>query len=176
MNRILLISGKAGSGKDTIGNHIVNTYKYTRLAFADELKNFVSNKYNVNYNLMFSQEGKKRCIVVNNKEMTIRDLLIHEGMVQRKKSPTFWVDLVIQKIILYDIKNVVITDFRFPNEFEKLVEKFSNINTIRIIRDNIDEINSISENSLDEFKFDNYIYNNSSINELYNRFDNKYII
>lgn len=39
--RIIGITGKKFSGKDTLGSYFVNKYGYTQLAYADTLKNAV---------------------------------------------------------------------------------------------------------------------------------------
>ena len=50
MKRIIAICGTKRSGKDVLANHIVNKYGYTKLSFAEPLKELVS-KVSKNLNL-----------------------------------------------------------------------------------------------------------------------------
>lgn len=169
---IILIAGKAGSGKDTISDYLVEKYNFVKFAFADALKKHVSKKYKINKKLMYTQKGKKT--VVNEDGLTVRDVLITEAMNVRGTDPDFWVDIVIENIE-NTIKNkdnvkIVISDFRFPNEYYKLYLKYSNIYTVEIIRPDISCINSINnipETSLNTFQFDHIINNNSTLEDLY---------
>lgn len=163
MRRILLISGKAGAGKDTVGDLIVNNFKWQKLSFASTLKDEVSHIYQINRNLLDTQEGKRQ----NNRyDMTNRDLLISYGMAMRQKDPEYWVKKLMEKMQIVR-GNVVITDFRFPNEFYKLKEVFgSNLKTMRVSRANIPQIDSITERLLDNFYFDYYIDNNTTTVDL----------
>lgn len=68
--------------------------------------------------------------------------------------------------------NWIITDMRFPNEMEAIVEREGI--TIRVVRDNrtrtlLDVNNHPSEISLDDSKFDYEIINDGSIEDLIER-------
>ena len=47
MKKIILLSGWKGSGKDTVANLLVSNYGFKRIAFADSLKDMVSELYNI---------------------------------------------------------------------------------------------------------------------------------
>jgi len=69
----------------------------------------------------------------------------------------------------HDLPNWIITDMRFPNEMEAVVERKGI--TIRVVRDNgtralSDMNNHPSEISLDDSKFDYEINNDGSIDDL----------
>lgn len=168
---ILLISGKANSGKDTVANYLVNNFSFIKFAFADELKFFVSKKYNIDKSLLFSQQGKKKLVTDT---LTVRDVLIKEAMSKKLQDNNYWVNIIIEKISKLDNKkNIVISDFRFPNEFSELSKLYSNVITINVIRDKGSEnINDISETSLQDFSFDYKLNNNSTLENLYKNTDN----
>jgi len=46
MKKIIAICGAKRSGKDILANHIVNKYGYTRLSFAEPLKELVKLIFN----------------------------------------------------------------------------------------------------------------------------------
>lgn len=170
---ILLLAGKANSGKDTGANHLVSKYSFTRFAFADALKDFVAEKYKIDKNMLYSQEGKKTMYLNTGK--TMRDLLIEEGLAHRKIDPDYWIKIVCNKIMLTN-GNCVISDFRFPNEYSTLVETLEdtcNVKTVCILRENgAESIDDISETSLLDFKFDKVWFNDRTIYDLHKSIDN----
>lgn len=171
---IILLAGKAGSGKDTVANHLVKNYSFKRFAFADTLKEYTSKKYNVPLHILFTQEGKKQEIMVNNKMVTLRDLLIKDGAEKREENNNYWVDLVIEKIKSESLtQDIVISDFRFPNEYNRIKEFFSELATVLVVRENgCENIDDLSETSLNKFKFDRVIFNDRTIYDLEKFIDN----
>src|SRR3972149_1099599 len=78
--RIIGISGKAGSGKDTVANILVDTYKFTRIGFADYLKE-LAKKY-----LSISEQE------IIDKSQHIRTILQGLGLCFRENvHPDYWV-------------------------------------------------------------------------------------
>jgi len=170
--KIILISGKARSGKDTVAKYIEqklnNENKKVLIChYADLLKYMCKTFFNWN--------GEK-----DNKGRTI---LQHVGTdVIRKDYPNYWVDFIIDVLWkFYDEWDyVIIPDTRFPNEIDRMVEEFNYkdeyetikpINTIRIKRNIADGLtreqnNHPSEVALDNYKFDYYIENDGTLNEL----------
>ena len=68
---IILLRGFSHSGKDFVGNILSTQYGYKQFSFADSLKKIVAEKYNIELNLLYSQEGKK--MIFNNE--TCKNLL-----------------------------------------------------------------------------------------------------
>ena len=72
---------------------------------------------------------------------------------------------------------VIIPDCRFPNEIESWkIDGWSNI-SLRVIRCDFvsnltpEQLNHPSENALDDYVFDYYIYNSGNIDDLKNEVD-----
>lgn len=171
---LILLAGKANSGKDTAAYHLTTKYSFTKFAFADALKDFVSEKYKIDKAVLYSQEGKKQEYKKTGK--TFRDLLIEEGLAHREIDPDHWIKIVCNKIKNH-YGNVVISDFRFPNEYDTIFHELSDTHSIKsvcIIRENGSErIDDISETSLSKFKFDKVWFNDRTIYDLHKSIDNE---
>jgi hypothetical protein len=70
----------------------------------------------------------------------------------------------------YVMPNWIITDVRFPNEYDAI--KKQNGIIIRVNRDSTITNNHVSETALDNHEFDYVINNNGSISDLYNNVTN----
>lgn len=78
-------------------------------------------------------------------------------------------DKVIDRIKAELPALAVVSDWRFKNEFYRMVEIFGreNVITVRVIRDGIQMIYDPSEMDLDDFhEFDCFVYNNGTLEEL----------
>lgn len=168
--RVVAISGKAESGKDTIAKEIKylleeQNYKVMIIHFADVLK-FVCRQY-------FDWDGQK--------DDYGRSLLQQVGTEMREKNnPNMWVNITKELIrgIGAEFDYVLVPDTRFKEEINMLNEYFD-CTSIRVLRQDInsygmasDHINHLtneqrahkSECDLDDYKFDHFIINNYYIN------------
>jgi hypothetical protein len=76
--------------------------------------------------------------------------------------------------VIENTKNIVISDFRYPIEYNEINKHLSNeylIRTIRINRYKMSPINDPSEFQLETFKFDHIFDNNERIDNIYNFVD-----
>lgn len=159
---ILLVAGKSGSGKDILSDFFICKLGFRKLAFATILKLFVSKKFDIPLTYTLTQEGKKK--IINGK--TIRDLLIETAQLFRKDDPDYFAKQIVTQINTTS-DPIIISDFRYPNEYEFL-KKYFEIKTVNVVRDINNGIDDLSEIQLDSFNFDYTVYNNySTINELY---------
>lgn len=151
MLMIIMLYGEPESGKDYAYEIIHNEFKNTfRLAFADKLKEFAL-----------------KCGWNGEKDVTGRAVLQAIGEFGRMIDENFWVSFIdweLERIKLWaGIK--VITDFRYPNEYNKLHKNYPHIFTIKIIRENHnnelteEQKKHKSETALNNFKFDYVIIN-----------------
>lgn len=116
---IIGLVGKAGSGKDTVADHLVKNHGFHKLSFAAPLKRTICDLFDMTEDQVNKQELKE--VVDPRYGFTPRWLLQHFGTeVCRKLYPSMWVDYLIR----YYRKNwnqvdegrVVVTDVRFLNE------------------------------------------------------------
>lgn len=161
--KIIILSGKARSGKNEVADIICNLYKdkkVKKLSYAYYLKQYVKNISNWN----------------GNEEDKPRDLLQSIGidLIKNKIDNKLLIRRVIEDIevysYFYDI--IVITDARLIDEVEDIKNKYSDVKSIRINR-NIDnnltysQKEHVTETNLDNYNnFDYVIDNNNDYNNL----------
>jgi dephospho-CoA kinase len=184
---IIGITGKKGSGKDTIGNYLVDNHGFKRLAFADTLKDVCKLVFGLDHDQLYRPELKEvkdsywehspREILQTVGTDLFRDTLSEklENMDQN-----IWIRSLEKKIM----KNIdegntkfVITDVRFKNEYE-FIKKYNGI--VWSITRNIDNNNNDnhkSENELKEYEleYDNIFVNNKKLVDLYLDVEDTYI-
>ena len=161
---IILISGKAMSGKDTsaimIKEQLEAKDKKVLIAhYADAVK-FICTKY-------FDWDG--------NKDEKGRTILQRIGTdVVRTQEPDYWVGFVKSVLELFpdEWDYVLIPDCRFANEVESFKRDGWPTKSVRITRTNFEsslteeQKNHISETALDYYEFDYYVYSESGLEEL----------
>ena len=171
--KLIGLSGKSGSGKDTVANYLVTNYNYTKLSFGSVLKDVVSCIFGWPRNLLEGDTKESR--EFRNKEdkwwsehlkikITPRIALqkIGTDVFRMHFHQDIWLLILKKQITKYD--KVVVTDIRFLNECNMIKEIGGII--MKISRDNIIKDTHLSENILDNIKFKYNITNNGTIEEL----------
>ena len=129
MTKIVGFCGLAGSGKGTAGDILVEKHGYTKLSFADSLKDAVSVIFGWDRSLLEGDTLESRTFRETVDEfwskkfghkITPRIVLQEVGtyLFRDHYLDTIWIDSLERKIQNYD--KVVICDVRFPNEIEFL--------------------------------------------------------
>lgn len=162
--KVILISGKAQSGKDTAASLMrkkleSDNHRVLIAHYADLLK-FICRNY-------FGWDGIK--------DEKGRRVLQYVGTdVIRKDNPSLWVDFAAQ-MLKYSNGNwdyVIIPDCRFPNELSGMIQHGFDTVYLRIVRDNFDsplteeQQKHSSETALDDYKPDYCIHNNGTLEDL----------
>lgn len=166
------LSGWARSGKDTAAEYLMNERGYTRVAFADPLREalyrldpiievmgFPGARLKQMVNLMGWDELKEN-------SADVRGLLQRMGTEVGREmiSPTIWVDLAMKEAAKH--KLAVITDVRYPNEADAIKKRGGII--WRIERPEVGPANShASETAMDSYDFDGIIKNDAQIEKLH---------
>lgn len=181
--KIILITGYAGSGKDTLGKLFIEK-GYKRYAFADIVKIRTAETHGFPFELTQTQEGKSTLVTskLTNKQATVREFLIIDSAEAKAKfnDNAFWAKILENIIQIDKPTKVVITDWRYKAEYEHFSNVFDSyfgsniqsikepriINTIRVVRDNITISDDPSEHELDSVKTDYTFQNNGSLEEL----------
>ena len=169
---IIGLTGYSQSGKDTVAQILVNKYDFTRVAFADKIREFLYE-----LNPVVKDGFKLRGLVdaygwdvAKVQEPEIRRLLQDLGLSARKIfSDDFWIRQALEPH--QEFERVVITDVRFENEAEHIklignwLDKPSEI--WRIKRPNVRAVNEhLSESQMDGYKVDRILLNGGSLEEL----------
>lgn len=125
--RIIAISGLIGAGKDTIADYLVESHGYTKINFADKLKDSVANMFNLDRDLLEGNTPEGRIwreqkldfwSAEMNMDVTPRYLLQIYGTECMRNGfyDDVWVAFVKQELVKNPDKKYVIPDARFANE------------------------------------------------------------
>jgi hypothetical protein len=146
----------------------LNNLQIIRISFADKLKeqvrkNLINEK---NIDETFDTEKYKDSPIScssskNNDNMTFRDYCIELAAKCRSNDIDHWCKLVYDNIIENDDKNIMITDWRYENEYI-FFEKLKQIISMRVYRSSImiPDKNILSEHNLDNFVTDYLLVTN----------------
>jgi hypothetical protein len=162
---IIGLNGYARSGKDTIANILIKEHGYTRVGFADAIREFL-----LTVNPILEDGHRLHEIValfnweIAKAKTEVRRLLQVTGTTARDMfGEDFWINQVINKIKTID--KVVITDVRFTNEADAI--KLLGGQIWKVERPGVSAINShISEIDMDNYTPDRLIVNSGSIKDL----------
>ncbi len=166
--KIYIIAGKAKCGKSTFGTYLREElkefgYKPCVMQITDPLYNYASKYFDWDPN----SDEKPREFLQKMGTDIIKEKL-------NKK--TFLLDRLAEDIdILKEFFDVfIITDARFPEEIEYFKKKFNVVKTIKLIRNNYDDMlndeerNHITEKAIDDFEDFDYILENEGLDSLKN--------
>jgi hypothetical protein len=158
---VILLSGKAQSGKDTFYETIwskIHSVNSERIAFADELKAYARR---------LGWDGKKD----ERGGKFLQDL----GSIVRNNNEDFWVDKTIPELrflsqAMNETDIICFTDCRYPNEIQRIKSLSwitGRIVTVRIDRPGhiSNRPDHISETALDDYAFDYRICNDGTLEE-----------
>jgi hypothetical protein len=189
----ITITGKANTGKNTLGELVIdhlhqrileykdlpisNFRRNTKyIAFADPLKKMARIAFPIIPRKWLYGSSKYRAEVIPGafKEgvpLTVRQLLIDLGNdFGRKYQSDLWIRNLehrVKKFAKGKAEAVVVTDCRFRNEFDFL--KSAGFFQIRLLRDSHTKINDVSETNQDgilDSEFDYVVNNNGTMNDL----------
>lgn len=165
--KVICISGKAESGKDTSAlhlKHILEGYNKSVLIthYADLVK-FICMKY-------FDWNGEK--------DIAGRQMLQYVGTdVVRAECPSYWADFIVSVLKFFPTHwdCVIIPDCRFPNEIDTMRDSGFETYHLRIERPDHssgltpEQLLHSSETSLDNVVPDYIVTNNSDYSDLYTK-------
>ena len=164
---IIGLSGYAQSGKDTVASILVSQYGFTRVAFADKIRELL---YEMNPMVKdgFTLQGVVDAYGWDKAKLyfpEVRRLLQDLGVGARKLfGENFWVHQAMNSMA-NAYPNVVVTDVRFINEADTL--KTNSGQLWRVKRPGIEAVNNhVSEHDLDGYKVDQILHNGGTIEEL----------
>jgi hypothetical protein len=194
---IFMVSGLKRCGKDFTSSMLVKTLEHkkievVRMSFAEPMKKILTGTLGIlpsefeeyknvpsDFKLTTSRSG------VHLKQTDYRSIIQRFGSEAMKSvfGNDVWTDLMIKRIALSDVQAVVISDWRFKDEYFGIHSKFQNdimsdtdIVTIRVEREGqVNDSDHISENDLNDLDFDYIINNDGKTSKTIQRRINKII-
>lgn len=165
---IIGLTGYAQSGKDSVANILVNNYGYTRVAFADPIRELL---YQMNPAVKDGGYRVQSTVDVYGWDVAktafpeVRNMLQNLGVGARKTfGDMFWVQQALRQV--NPEGNFVITDVRYPNE-AKAIRAYKDSQIWRIKRSGVDPVNAhASETAMDEERVDQIFVNNGTLEDL----------
>jgi len=169
---IIGLGYKAKSGKDLVAVHLIREYGFIKTAFAETLKNACGEIFHLNKEQL---HGRKKEMIDSYWGVTPRYILQKVGTecMRNGFADDIWIKSLHRKI-LKNPGNYVITDVRFPNEADAVLDWGGKL--IRVDRINSGASGGIekhaSEVSLDDYTKWNYILkNDGTVEELFQKID-----
>lgn len=169
--KIIAITGKAGAGKDTIGDYLCQTHFYKKFSFAYPIRQIIKAAFNLSDNQIYDREYKD-VPLPNFPNMTVRKALqlVGTDMFRDSVDKDIWAKNMIYRIHDCPSDLIVITDLRFPNEQDVLVKYYgNNCMFLKITKDGCNGNVGVSNHESESYdlKCDITIENNSTKPELY---------
>lgn len=182
--KIMGICGKKRSGKDTIGEYLIEKYGYVRYAFADPVKDICRIMFKLSEDQLY---GDKKEVLDQRWGITPREafqkigtdfgqIALHKiipDITGQVRSRQFWTkhfELWFKEQVEKnpDIK-VVITDVRFKHE-AKIIKELGGI-IVKVKRSGLVSDGHISETELDNIATSFIVENNETIEDLHKKID-----
>jgi hypothetical protein len=176
---IIALSGYARSGKDTIADHLVEKYGFIKLSFATPMREAL---YRLNPEIR-DMTGLvytfKQAVNLFGWDDMKTYFPPYRGLMQRMGTEVgremfgedFWVDQALKQ--LEGNSKIVFADCRYQNEASAVRNAGGDI--WRVHKPGVEAANDhTSEHDLDDYTFDSYVLNVSTIEELKRLVDDKY--
>ena len=168
--------GKAGSGKDTVGDYLIETYNCEKLALADPIKRLVKDVFALDDHTVYDRVAREEPLEQWG-NWSVRKLLQFVGteLFRRNIDEAIWVKSLWYKVRdELAIKNYVISDIRFPNELNFFEGKAgTDFASIKVVRDGKDGVVGLKGHESEAYDLDTtyLVENNGTFEELYNKVD-----
>ncbi|WP_030855244.1 hypothetical protein [Streptomyces sp. NRRL S-475] len=168
--RDIALIGRARSGKDTVGARLVERFGYTRLAFADPLKEmaleinpWIPTGYGVVVRLhrLIADVGWD---YAKENYPEVRRILQHTGQSIRHRTPDYWVRALLDTAYKVPSGPIVVTDVRYKNEAHALQRH--GFRLVRLVRPGTEEMTHTSETELEEIDTPLRIVNSGTLEDL----------
>lgn len=171
---IVGLSGYAQSGKDTFARILVEEHGFVRVAFADALRDMLyalnplcetNDGRTVHVKSIVDSRGWDEAKVLSAGDDGVRGLLQRLGTEAGRQvlGESVWVDAAASKMA--GVSNYVVTDVRFPNEYEA-IQRLRGI-VLRVVRPGYAPVNAHpSETALDGHTFHGTVHNDAGMENL----------
>jgi len=179
-NKLIIgVHGFKQSGKDTLGKYLIDHHGFSRLAFADKVKESLKVIFNVRHEQLYGEdkdkntltqarwedfEGIKKENKADEEFLSARELMqTFATEVCRSKIPNIWVNY----LDLEGSDRIVVTDVRFENEAQFIKDNGGII--IKVDRPGAEGENHASEIALPREMCNYIIENNGTVEDLHQK-------
>lgn len=171
---IIGLTGRAFSGKDTVGAYLARAHNFSMLAFADPIRDALMAAFGLDYRV-FKPEHKETVIdwIGKSPRQLMQTLGTDWGRYMVKN--TIWTDQMEQRIrrsLQAGDSDIVITDVRFWTEAALIARLGGQV--WRIVRPDADttvHTGHISETEMDAIPAHSSILNSGTLEQLYEAID-----
>lgn len=164
------VCGKAGAGKDTIADYLVNNHGFKKIALADPIKRMVKDVFVLDDHTVYDRVAREQPLPQWN-NWSVRKLLqtIGTELFRRNIDDSVWVKSLWYRVQSDPTSNYVVSDIRFPNELEYLQKNCSSFFAIKVKREGCDGGVGLKGHESEAYDLDtNYILeNNGTYDDLY---------
>ena len=195
--RLLGITGRAKSGKDTVGEYLQKAHQYKQYAFADPIKKAAHEMFGIPLEAFYDQSLKEIIIpewgftprkilqllgTEAGREIFDNDMWVKRGEIEWNNLKKEYSNIITTQEITLHTKmafeapiripsGLVITDIRFENEAAMIRRRGGKV--LHMYRDDLEEIEThVSEAGIKMHDDDYIIDNNGSLADLVNIVDN----
>ncbi len=163
---IIGLSGYAQSGKDSTAELLCLNYGYTRLAFADPMRQalmIINPKLDSITRVSDMVEDYGWDIAKRNPEVRRLLQVLGTDFGRKMLGDDVWINIALSGIKSED--KIVISDVRYPNEAQAIKNLSGSL--WRINRHNHSAVNGhTSEHAMDNYMFNHVIYNDGTLDDL----------
>lgn len=159
----IALTGHKGSGKDAIANYLKKQHSYTKLAFADPIRDEVKRIFQLDSDEEYDVFKRTRCFWEEQGQFDGRHAVRELGMLMRSYDVDQFCRYIEHKIIDDQILLPVVTDLRFDNEYKLL--KYLGFKIIKILGPNQSVDVHITERGFVDDQCD-YIFDNTDQSNL----------
>ena len=181
--KLIGVIGSKNSGKDTLGDYLVENYQFTRYAFGDPVKQICKHLFSLSDAQLNNRTLKEA--VDKRWNMSPREMFqkigtefgqfeffkIFPELKKKIKYRELWVTLFKEWLLQEENKNkqVIVTDVRFKHEANFIKENGGII--VKLNRNTGLNDSHISELELNDIYINKTILNNSELVDLYSQLD-----
>ena len=170
------ICGKAGSGKDTIGDYLIKEYGFKKISLADPIKRLVKDIFALDDHTVYDRVAREEPLERWD-GWTVRELLQYIGteLFRENIDSAIWVKSLWYKIQDDKENDYVVSDLRFPNELQFFRDKAEEgeFIAIKVVREGCVGRVGLKGHASEAYDLegDFEVLNNGTMEQLYNKID-----
>ncbi|TRZ53055.1 MAG: hypothetical protein D4S01_01920 [Dehalococcoidia bacterium] len=167
------ICGKAGAGKDTVGDYLIDKYGFKKIALADPIKRLVKDVFALDHHTVYDRDAREQPLDQWD-GWSVRKLLQYIGteLFRQNIDDAIWVKSLWHRIRDDKDNNYVVTDVRFPNELQFFEENGGdNFLSVKVCREGCEGGVGISGHESEKHDLETrwVINNDGTFEDLYNK-------